>query len=140
MNLSEIFYEFIAFQTNMIIEETDAIPLSEVKLNTNYELVITTNTGLWRYRIGDTIRFTSLTPYRIQVTGRTKHHINAFGEELIIDNAERAISTASKLTSSVVSNYTRQDINPYIQTIMTLKTYGPAIFLSIISLSFIIVT
>ena len=105
-----IFYEFIAFQTNMINEETDAIPLSEVKLNTNYELVITTNTGLWRYRIGDTIRFTSLNPYRIQVTGRTKHHINAFGEELIIDNAERAISTASKLTSSVVSNYTAAPI------------------------------
>mgnify|MGYP002879951664 FL=1 len=105
-----IFYEFIAFQTNMIIEETDAIPLSEVKLNTNYELVITTNTGLWRYRIGDTIRFTSLNPYRIQVTGRTKHHINAFGEELIIDNAERAISTVSKLTSSVVSNYTAAPI------------------------------
>ena len=105
-----IFYEFIAFQTNMINEETDAIPLSEVKLNTNYELVITTNTGLWRYRIGDTVRFTSLNPYRIQVTGRTKHHINAFGEELIIDNAERAISTASKLTSSVVSNYTAAPI------------------------------
>ena len=105
-----IFYEFIAFQTNIIVKETDAIPLSEVKLNTNYELVITTNTGLWRYRIGDTIRFTSLTPYRIQVTGRTKHHINAFGEELIIDNAERAISTVSKLTDSIVSNYTAAPI------------------------------
>ena len=105
-----IFYEFIAFQTNIIVEETDAIPLSEVKLNTNYELVITTNTGLWRYRIGDTIRFTSLTPYRIQVTGRTKHHINAFGEELIIDNAERAISTVSQLTDSIVSNYTAAPI------------------------------
>ena len=105
-----IFYEFIAFQTNIIVKETDAIPLSKVKLNTNYELVITTNTGLWRYRIGDTIRFTSLTPYRIQVTGRTKHHINAFGEELIIDNAERAISTVSKLTDSIVSNYTAAPI------------------------------
>jgi hypothetical protein len=73
-------------------------------------LVLTTNAGLWRYRIGDTVRFTSLAPYRIQVTGRTKHHINAFGEELIIDNAEKAISLVSKQTNSIVSNYTAAPI------------------------------
>ena len=97
-----IFYEFIPFQPNSNKNELKVIPLSEVELNTNYELVITTNAGLWRYRIGDTIRFTNLSPYRIQVTGRTKHHINAFGEELIIDNAEKAISAVSMMTKSIV--------------------------------------
>ena len=105
-----IFYEFIPFHPSSTAKKEHAIPLSEVQLNTNYELVITTNAGLWRYRIGDTIRFTSLSPYRIQVTGRTKHHINAFGEELIIDNAERAISMVSQQTDSVVSNYTAAPI------------------------------
>lgn len=105
-----IFYEFIPFQPSLVSKETDIIPLSEVELYTNYELVITTNAGLWRYRIGDTIRFTSISPYRIQVTGRTKHHINAFGEELIIDNAERAISAVSQQTNSVVSNYSAAPI------------------------------
>jgi len=105
-----IFYEFIPFQPNKVVDESEVIPLSEVKLDTNYELVLTTNAGLWRYRIGDTVRFTSLAPYRIQVTGRTKHHINAFGEELIIDNAEKAISLVSKQTNSIVSNYTAAPI------------------------------
>jgi hypothetical protein len=105
-----IFYEFIPFQPNSNKNELKVIPLSEVKLNTNYELVITTNAGLWRYRIGDTIRFTNLSPYRIQVTGRTKHHINAFGEELIIDNAEKAISAVSMMTKSIVSNYSAAPI------------------------------
>jgi hypothetical protein len=105
-----IFYEFIPFQPNSNKNELKVIPLSEVELNTNYELVITTNAGLWRYRIGDTIRFTNLSPYRIQVTGRTKHHINAFGEELIIDNAEKAISAVSMMTKSIVSNYSAAPI------------------------------
>ncbi len=105
-----IFYEFIPFYPSGPANEDEIISLSEVKLNTNYELVITTNAGLWRYRIGDTIRFTCLSPYRIQVTGRTKHHINAFGEELIIDNAERAIATVSTQTQSIVSNYSAAPI------------------------------
>jgi hypothetical protein len=105
-----IFYEFIPFQPNSNKNELKVIPLSEVELNTNYELVITTNAGLWRYRIGDTVRFTNLSPYRIQVTGRTKHHINAFGEELIIDNAEKAISAVSIQTKSIVSNYSAAPI------------------------------
>ena len=63
------------------------IPLSDVKLHQNYAVIITTNAGLWRYKIGDTVRFTSINPHRIKVSGRTKHHINVFGEELIIENA-----------------------------------------------------
>ena len=105
-----IFYEFIPFQAEGTHSEPEAILLKEVELDTNYELVITTNAGLWRYRIGDTIRFTSLSPYRIQVTGRTKSHINAFGEELIIDNAEKAISWACKKTNSLVSNFSAAPI------------------------------
>lgn len=105
-----IFYEFIPFQAEGTYNEPQAILLEDVQLDTNYELVITTNAGLWRYRIGDTIRFTSLSPYRIQVTGRTKSHINAFGEELIIDNAEKAISWACKKTNSLVSNFSAAPI------------------------------
>jgi len=105
-----IFYEFIPFQAEGTHNEPQAILLEDVQLDTNYELVITTNAGLWRYRIGDTIRFTSLSPYRIQVTGRTKSHINAFGEELIIDNAEKAISWACKKTNSLVSNFSAAPI------------------------------
>src|SRR6056300_1485322 len=105
-----IFYEFIPFELNSKERELKAIPLAEVALNTNYELVITTNAGLWRYRIGDTVRFTNLSPYRIQITGRTKHHINAFGEELIIDNAERAIQKVTRDLHCVVSNYTAAPI------------------------------
>ena len=105
-----IFYEFIPFQAEGLAAEPHAIPLEEVKLDTNYELVITTNAGLWRYRLGDTVRFTNLSPYRIQVTGRTKSHINAFGEELIIDNAENAISRVGKMTNSLVSNFSAAPI------------------------------
>ena len=100
-----IFYEFIPIKGDKE-DDSDIIPLSEVALNTNYSIVITTNGGLWRYKIGDTIQFTSLSPYRIQVTGRTKHFINVFGEELIIDNAEKALERVSTKTKSIVSNYT----------------------------------
>ena len=82
------------------------LQLDEVKLGENYALVISTNGGLWRYLIGDTIAFTSLDPFRIKVTGRTKHFINAFGEELIVDNAEKAIAEASKVTGAIVRDYT----------------------------------
>jgi non-ribosomal peptide synthetase component E (peptide arylation enzyme) len=75
-------------------------------LDKNYALIITTNAGLWRYMIGDTVRFTSLAPYRIQITGRTKHFINAFGEELIIDNAERALAEACRYTGAIIRDYT----------------------------------
>ena len=85
-----IYYEFIEMDSSQILNQK-IINLSQVELNKNYAIVITTNAGLWRYKIGDTIRFTSLHPYRIQVVGRTKHFINAFGEELVIENADRAL-------------------------------------------------
>jgi len=100
-----IFYEFIPMSVFGTTEEK-AIRLADVELNINYAIMITTNAGLWRYLVGDTIRFTSLSPYRIRVTGRTKHHINVFGEELMVENTDRAISKASQLTNSEVVDYT----------------------------------
>ncbi len=100
-----IFYEFIPMETFGTAEQK-VIPLSEVEEGKNYAIVITTNAGLWRYKIGDTIRFTSVKPYRIRVTGRTKHHINVFGEELIIENAEAALRKVSKLTQTEIVDYT----------------------------------
>ncbi|MDO9039717.1 MAG: GH3 auxin-responsive promoter family protein, partial [Lutibacter sp.] len=96
-----IFYEFIPMD-NFEGENSIAIPLSEVKLNTNYAMVITTNGGLWRYLIGDTVKFMSLNPFRIRITGRTKHFINVFGEELIIENAETALKQACLKTGAEV--------------------------------------
>ncbi len=100
-----IFYEFIPAE-NLNQKELKAIPLSEVKTGVNYAMVISTNSGLWRYQIGDTIMFTSLKPYRIKVTGRTKSFINAFGEELIVENADYAIEKASERTNAFVKYYT----------------------------------
>lgn len=100
-----IFYEFIPM-TDFNGEDSQTIGLDEVKLGENYALVISTNAGLWRYIIGDTIKFTSLSPYRIQVTGRTKHFINAFGEELIIENTETALDYACAATGAQVLDYT----------------------------------
>lgn len=100
-----IFYEFIPMD-NYNGEDSKAISLSEVKLNTNYALVITTNGGLWRYLIGDTIKFTCLNPYRIRITGRTKHFINVFGEELIIENTEEALKQTCKKTKAQIKEYT----------------------------------
>ena len=90
-----IFYEFIPMK-NYGTKNQKIIPLNEVSKNENYAIVITTNAGLWRYVIGDTIRFTSVNPYKIKITGRTKHFINVFGEELIIENCDRAIKIVSK--------------------------------------------
>ena len=100
-----IYYEFIPMN-EWEKENPRTLSLSEVKINENYAIVITTNAGLWRYKIGDTIMFTSLSPHRIRVTGRTAHFINAFGEELIIDNAEKALAEACKLTGAVIRDYT----------------------------------
>jgi hypothetical protein len=100
-----IFYEFIPMNTfgtsNQIV-----IPLSEVVLHKNYALVITTNSGLWRYIIGDTVKFTSIAPFRIKVTGRTKHFINVFGEELMIENTDAAIYKTCAATHSEIVDYT----------------------------------
>ncbi|MDO6517531.1 GH3 auxin-responsive promoter family protein [Zobellia uliginosa] len=100
-----IFYEFIGMD-EYGTENQKAIPLWEVKVNTNYAIIITTNSGLWRYKVGDTVRFTSIDPYRIKVTGRTKHHINVFGEELIIENAEEALKTICMKTDAEIKDYT----------------------------------
>ncbi|QMU63862.1 MAG: hypothetical protein GKR88_05855 [Flavobacteriaceae bacterium] len=100
-----IFYEFIPMSA-YDGENSDAIPLSEVKENINYAVVITTNSGLWRYLVGDTVKFTSLRPHRIKITGRTKHFINVFGEELIIENAEEALKQACKKTNASITDYT----------------------------------
>lgn len=100
-----IFYEFIPMDT-FGKENQKVIPLSEVELNKNYALVITTNSGLWRYLIGDTIRFTSLNPYRIKVTGRTKHHINVFGEELMVENTDSAIAKTCATLNCEILDYT----------------------------------
>ena len=100
-----IFYEFIPMDTYNG-EDSIAIPLQEVKLYKNYAIVITTNAGLWRYLIGDTVKFVSLKPYRIKITGRTKHFINVFGEELIIENAEEALKKVCKKTKAEIIDYT----------------------------------
>mgnify|MGYP000513004043 CR=1 FL=1 len=100
-----IFYEFIPMNTYGTVEQC-VIPLWEVELGINYAIIITTNAGLWRYKIGDTVRFTSLSPYRVKVTGRTKHHINVFGEELIIENAEEALKSICKKTGAEIMDYT----------------------------------
>ncbi len=100
-----IFYEFIPM--NMYgTEEQQAIALWDVELGKNYAIIITTNAGLWRYKIGDTVRFTSTDPYRIKITGRTKHHINVFGEELIIENAEEALKQICNKTDIQIKDYT----------------------------------
>jgi hypothetical protein len=100
-----IFYEFIPMDV-FGTPNQKAIRLADVQLFKNYAVVITTNAGLWRYLIGDTVRFTSLNPYRIRVTGRTKHHINVFGEELMVENTDQAIAKACQITNSEVKDYT----------------------------------
>ncbi len=100
-----IYYEFMPME-EYGKEFPQTLSLKEVELNKNYALVINSNCGLWRYQIGDTIQFTSLEPFRIKVTGRLKHFINAFGEEVIVDNSDHAISEACKQTGAVVSDYT----------------------------------
>src|SRR5690606_37109244 len=91
---------------NLHDEHPKTLGLHEVDLNKNYALIISTNAGLWRYMVGDTVKFVSLSPYRIQITGRTKQYINTFGEELIVDNADQAIEYACEHTGAIVRDYT----------------------------------
>ena len=100
-----IFYEFIPMDTFGTLNQR-VIRLNQVELHKNYALVITTNSGLWRYLIGDTIRFTSLNPYRIKVTGRSKHHINVFGEELMVENTDTALAKTCKTFNCEMVDYT----------------------------------
>ncbi|MBN2350919.1 MAG: GH3 auxin-responsive promoter family protein [Bacteroidales bacterium] len=104
-----IFYEFIPMET-FDTDHPKALSIDEVELNKNYALVISTNSGLWRYIIGDTIKFTSLYPHKIIITGRTKHFINAFGEEVIVDNAEKALHIACSRTGAQITDYTAAPI------------------------------
>lgn len=100
-----VFYEFIPME-NIDDEHPKALTLEEVELNKNYAIVISTNGGLWRYMIGDTVMFTSKFPFKIKISGRTKHFINAFGEELIVENAEKALKIACDKTDSEINDYT----------------------------------
>lgn len=101
----DIFYEFVPVN-ELDSDNPHVYPLEEVELGKNYALVITTSGGLWRYLIGDTVCFTSLHPYKFVISGRTKHFINAFGEELMVNNADRAIRIACQKTGAVVKEYT----------------------------------
>ncbi len=104
-----IFYEFIPVE-NVHKDKPKTYTVADVKIGENYAMIITTNGGLWRYLIGDTVIFTSLKPHKIKITGRIKHFINAFGEELIIDNAEKALLIASQKTGAHIKEYTAAPI------------------------------
>lgn len=101
----DIFYEFIPFD-ELESPNPTIVPLWGVEKDKNYAMLISTSCGLWRYMIGDTVRFTSTEPYKIVITGRTKHFINAFGEELVVDNAEQGLSVACKETGAMIADYT----------------------------------
>ncbi len=100
-----IYYEFIPME-NINDKNPRTLSLDEVELHKNYAMLITTNGGLWRYKIGDTIHFTSLSPFKFKISGRTKLYMNAFGEEIIIDNAEKALHKACEATNAVIKDYT----------------------------------
>ena len=100
-----IYYEFLPAD-QWAAPTPQAVTLAEVALGQSYALVISTNAGLWRYLVGDTVRFTSLAPYRVRITGRTKHFLNAFGEEVVIENAETAVAAACRATGAVVRDFT----------------------------------
>ncbi|MCF8366205.1 MAG: GH3 auxin-responsive promoter family protein [Bacteroidales bacterium] len=104
-----IYYEFVPFE-QVDNENARTLLLDEVETGKNYAMIISTNGGLWRYMIGDTIKFTSLLPFRIKITGRTKNFINAFGEEVIIENAEKALAIACEKCNAVISDYTAAPI------------------------------
>jgi hypothetical protein len=104
-----IFYEFIPAE-EVDLDSPSICRLEEVELQRNYAVVISTSSGLWRYKLGDTLKFTSKFPYKITITGRTKHFINAFGEEIIIDNAEKALESACLATHAKIREYTAAPI------------------------------
>ena len=104
-----IFYEFVPME-ELEKESPEVLPLWAVEPNKNYAVVISTSSGLWRYLIGDTVRFTNCNPYKFVITGRTKSFINAFGEEVIVDNAEKALHEACRQTGAQVLEYTAAPI------------------------------
>jgi hypothetical protein len=106
-----VFYEFIPM-SSYFKNDYKAITISEVELDKEYVLVISTNSGLWRYVIGDTITFTSLSPYRIKITGRTKQYLNLYDEEVTVENVENAITKTCKETNSQIENFTMSATTP----------------------------
>lgn len=100
-----IFYEFMPLE-DLESDNPRVISLKDVELNKNYALIISTSSGLWRYMIGDTVKFVNNRPFKFVITGRTKHFINAFGEELIVDNAEKGLAKACAQTGAQVLEYT----------------------------------
>lgn len=104
-----IYYEFMPM-SELGAEHPRVLQLHEVEVGQNYALIISTFSGLWRYMVGDTVQFTTLAPYRIRVTGRTKHYINAFGEEVIVDNADAALAAACAKHHATVLDYTAAPI------------------------------
>ena len=104
-----IYFEFMPM-SEVNQEYPQTLELDQVEIGVNYVIIISTNAGLWRYKVGDTIKFTSTSPYKIQVTGRMKHFINAFGEELIIENAVAALTKAANETGAKVREYTAAPI------------------------------
>lgn len=104
-----IFYEFIPVE-DMALEKPRVLTVADVEVGKNYAMVISTNSGLWRYLIGDTITFTSKAPHKIKITGRTRHFINVFGEEVIVDNAENALKIACDRTGAQIREYTAAPI------------------------------
>lgn len=97
------YYEFLPMST--FGDHTTAVPIEGVRPGVNYALILTSSNGLWRYMIGDTVEFTSTDPYRIRITGRTKHYMNAFGEEIVVDNAETAVRAACDATGAEVTEF-----------------------------------
>lgn len=100
-----IYYEFMPIN-ELGVATSNTLSLEQVELNTNYALIISTSGGLWRYMLGDTIKFTSLHPFRFKITGRTKHFMNAFGEEVTVDNADKALTIACEKTNAQLKEYT----------------------------------
>ncbi|GAA4501557.1 GH3 auxin-responsive promoter family protein [Hymenobacter ginsengisoli] len=100
-----IYYEFLPAE-QFDSPDPRPVPLEDVTIGPSYALVISSSAGLWRYLVGDTVRFTSLRPYRVRITGRTKHFLNAFGEEVVVENAEAAIAAAARATGCAVRDFT----------------------------------
>lgn len=108
---SNVFYEFMPFQ-QLGNEYPDTFSLLDVETGVNYAIIVNSNAGLWRYMIGDTVEFTSLNPYRIRITGRTKHFINVFGEEVMVSNTDKAIDKALQKHDAIIEEYTVGPVFP----------------------------
>lgn len=100
-----VYYEFLPAE-EWGNSNPQAVPLRDVEAGKNYAMVISTNAGLWRYMLGDTVMFTSIAPYKIKITGRTKQFVNAFGEEVVVENTDKALAETCRQLDVIVSEYT----------------------------------